>query len=338
VPTSAVSLKELLVLIEVMEHYGLAREFQNIGLHTYYETPQHRQLIKEIKAALSFGKLVALSDMIGTGKTMTFRKIRDELTQQGELLVSQSLSVDRERVTLPTLMLALHRDLATEKEPKLPAQAEKREGVLRDLIRKRRKPIALFIDDAHSLSGKTLNGIKLLIEMVQDSNGTLSVMLAGKPKLKNDLMRPTMEEIGGRASVFSMDGVLGDKQDYLQWLITRCLKSGTKPTSIIDADALDQLAERLMTPLQFESYLTRALEQAYQVGGKPITSAVIDTVLSKEIDDLEPKLTRQGYHVRSLSELLNVRPSEIKAFLRGQVDASRAQDLQAQMLRAGIPL
>jgi hypothetical protein len=35
-------------------------------------------------------------------------------------------------------------------------------------------------------------GLKRLIEVVRDGNGTLSVVLAGHPKLKNDLRRPTM--------------------------------------------------------------------------------------------------------------------------------------------------
>jgi type II secretory pathway predicted ATPase ExeA len=329
---------EHLMLTEVLEHYGLIREFQNLGLHAYYETPEHRQLIKEIKVALGFGKLVALAGTVGSGKTVTLRRIRDELAKQGDLLVSQSLSVDKQRVTLSTLMLALYRDLATEKEPKFPSQSEKREGVLRDLIRKRRKPVVLFIDDAHSLHDRTLVGIKLLIEMVQDASGILSVVLGGKLKLKNDLLRPTMEEIGSRTTLFSMDGVLADKRDYLSWVLKQCIKKGGKPAAIVETEAVEMLADRLATPLQFEAYLTRALEQAYYIGGKPITTAVVETVLSKEIDDLEPKLTRQGYSVKALAELLNVRPAEIKSFVRNQLASGRAQELQAQMLRAGIPL
>ena len=47
--------------------------------------------------------------------------------------------------------MALFYDLATEKDFKIPTQPERRERVLRDLIRKRQRPIALFIDDAHDL-------------------------------------------------------------------------------------------------------------------------------------------------------------------------------------------
>ena len=52
--------------------------------------------------------------------------------------------------------------LATELDFKIPTQPERRELALRDLIKKRQKPIALFIDDAHDLHSKTLIGLKRL--------------------------------------------------------------------------------------------------------------------------------------------------------------------------------
>ena len=73
--------------------------------------------------------------------------------------------MDVARTTLGTLILALFYDLATEKDFRVPTQPERRERALRDLIRKRHKPIALLVDDAHSLHGKTLLGLKRLREI-----------------------------------------------------------------------------------------------------------------------------------------------------------------------------
>jgi type II secretory pathway predicted ATPase ExeA len=131
-------------------------------------------------------------------------------------LVSQSLSVEKERVKLGTLMLALFYDLSTDKDLKIPTQPEKRERALQALVKKRRKPIALFIDEAHDLHSNTLVGLKRLIEVVQASDGTLSVILVGHPKLKNDLRRPAMEEIGSRASVFVLEGIQGQQAQYIE--------------------------------------------------------------------------------------------------------------------------
>ena len=104
------------------------------------------------------------------------------LHEEGKILVSKSLAVDKGRVNLGTLIMALFFDLATEKSFTVPTQAEKRERKLRDLIKKRKKPVALFIDEAHDLHGQTLIGIKRLIELVQDSGAILSVVLAGHPE------------------------------------------------------------------------------------------------------------------------------------------------------------
>jgi hypothetical protein len=65
---------------------------------------------------------------------------------------------------------------------------------------------------------------------------------------------------------------------------------------------------------------------------------IIESVLSKLLDDLEPTLTRHGYNVRDLAEQFNAKPAEIKLLFRGQLDPTRARELQEQMLAAGLPL
>jgi hypothetical protein len=46
--------------------------------------------------------------------------------------------------------------------------------------------------------------------------------------------------------------------------------------------------------------LTRALEESYKVGQKLVGADMIENVLAKDIDGLEPRLTRQGYNVEGL--------------------------------------
>ena len=73
---------------------------------------------------------------------------------------------------------------------------------------------------------KTLIGLKRLIEVVRDS-GTLSVVLAGHPKLKNDLRRPSIEEIGSRATIFELEGLGREKSKYLKWLRKKLIHIGS---------------------------------------------------------------------------------------------------------------
>jgi len=147
-----------------------------------------------------------------------------------------------------------------------------------------------------------------------------------------------MEEIGSRATIFELEGLGSEKRKYLKWLLLQSVAPKTKIESVITDDAFATMSEKLSTPLQFEYYLTRALEEAYKVGQKPVGTDMIENVLAKDINGLEPRLTRQGYNSKVLADLLNVKPREIKSFLSGHLAPGRTQELQTELLAAGIPL
>jgi type II secretory pathway predicted ATPase ExeA len=264
------------------------------------------------------------------------RRLQEMLARENRVIVSKSIAVEKSRVTLGTLITALFCDLSTDKEPKIPKQGELRERELRNWVRKRKKPIVLMVDEAHDLHHHTLTGLKRLIEMVADSDSKLSVLLAGHPKLRRDLRNPTMEEIGYRTAVFSLEGVTGSQREYIEWLLTTCTANKGHVDAILDPAAVDLLASRLRTPLQIEQHLT--LETGYQASEKPVGEAIVDSVLSKQIDDLEPTLTRHGYTAKMLTEMLGTKPGEIKALFRQTLEADRARELKEQMLAAGLPV
>jgi hypothetical protein len=182
--------------------------------------------------------------------------------------------------------------------------------------------------DAHDLHNQTLLGLKRLVELIRRCGGRLSVVLAGHPKLKNDLRRPALEEIGSRASVFELEGIKGHQRRYLAWLLEQCTRPKVKPNELLTEQALERLAECLTTPLQIEHYLILALEQAYRFGEKPVTPEIVEAVMAPDMEALEPTLARQGYNAKALAELLNVRHAEIRAFLHSQLPPGRAEELK----------
>jgi hypothetical protein len=107
---------------------------------------------------------------------------------------------------------------------------------------------------------------------------------------------------------------------------------------ILDPAAVDLLAARLRTPLQIEQHLTLALETGYQASERPVGEGIVDSVLSKQIDDLEPTLTRHGYTTKVLAELLDAKPREVRAFFRQTLGAERSREMKEQMLAAGLPI
>ena len=324
------------MLTEVMEHFGLANGLRQAG---YFETDDHQRLLKDLKAAIYEGNLIVLAGIVGSGKTTLLWRLQEILRQEGKVHVTESLAFDVPRVNLVTLKLAIFYDLASEKDGDLTLKPEKSERRLLDLIRQRERPIVLFVDDAHDLHAQTLRGLKQFMEKVAKRGNRLSVVLAGHPKLKNELVnRSTLEEIAARSTVFELEGIKGHQQQYLSWLLEQCLQPEVAPSEVLTDEAATLLAERLVTPLQINHYLTRALEQAHRFGEKPITADIVDAAMAPDINTLEPTLIRHGYNTKVLCELFNARLAEVRAFLRGQLPADRTEELKQQILKEGVSL
>jgi type II secretory pathway predicted ATPase ExeA len=322
------------MLSGVMEHFGLSKSFvQAEG----FETDHHRQLLKDLKIAIYEGGIIALTGMLGSGKTVFLGRLQDQLRHEGQIAVAESLSFTVTRVTIDTLKLALYSDLATDKDGELPSKTEKSERALMRVMHRCQKPIVLFVDDGHDLHGHTLRGLKQMIEKTARRRLRLTIVLAGHPRLKNDLRRPSQEETGARATVFDFEGIQGHQRRFITWLLEQCAPEG-ESSDILAPDALDLLAERLVTPLQIQHYLPRMLEQAYRLGEKPVTTVIVNTTLAPDMHALEPTLTRHGYNVKALSELLHIRQPEVRSFLYGQLPPGRTEALHHQLLAAGIPL
>jgi hypothetical protein len=130
--------------------------------------------------------------------------------------------------------------------------------------------------------------------------------------------------------------VSGHRRQFIAWLLEACTDDGIKPSDIINADAIDLLAERLRTALQIEMHLTLAFEHAFRLGEKRVSAEVVEQVLSRAIDDLEPTLTRND--APALIVLLHAKPAEVRDFLAGTLAGDRTREFTEQLRAAGVPV
>ncbi len=321
--------------IEAMEHYKLTKDFRHAG---FFETEQHRRLFRQIKLDVRKGSVIAVSGMIGSGKTVTLRKLREGLTKEGKIFVARSLMVEKHKVQVSTLIAALFYDLHRSDKVYIPAQGEHKERALLELIRQERKPVVLFVDEAHDLPFQTIKDIKRISEVATESGATLSILLAGHPKLTNDLKRMNMQEIGPRMSIYSLDGAIDSRRQFIEWLLSECTQDGVNPLDILESEAIDLLAEKLVTPLQIEQHLALAFEAGHDINETPVSAEIVSTILSNAIGNLEATLTRLGYDHKSIAGLLNVSPAEAKQFIAGHLDGVRSQEFHEQLLVVGLPV
>jgi hypothetical protein len=116
----------------------------------------------------------------------------------------------------------------------------------------------------------------------------------------------------------------------VQQRFTACTADGVAAGDMMTEGATALSAGRLRTPSQIEQHLTLAFKEGFRIGEKPVITEAVETVLSHQLDDLEPKLTRRGCDMHSLAEQFNAKPAEIRRFLRGELTNGRlAQGCQS---------
>lgn len=89
-----------------------------------------------------------------------------------------------------------------------------------------------------------------------------------------------------------------------------CDDGGHRPPGL---PAWDAAADRVA------SNTGQALETGYQAAESPISVALAEALLSKQMDDPEAMLTRQGYRVHDLVAQFHVKPAGIRALFNNQV-------------------
>lgn len=189
------------MILDALEEYSLIKPLSEAG---FYATDKIKRLHEKIKnLALSYGSLIAVSGTVGSGKTTFINELMHDLKKEGKCIVSYSYSSDREGVNVKTLLTALLIDVNKSDKPS-PTGYETRDRHLVKLMEDNNKPVVLFIDEAQDLHGNTLSALKKLSEMAKLSRQTLTIILAGQPKLKNTIRSAKMEEIGSRAYVIDL--------------------------------------------------------------------------------------------------------------------------------------
>ena len=72
------------------------------------------------------GRLIALCGVVGSGKTVTLRRLQQILKDENRVAVAKSLSVEKHSIKLATLISTLYYDLTQDKQVQIPKQSEKR--------------------------------------------------------------------------------------------------------------------------------------------------------------------------------------------------------------------
>ena len=161
-------------------------------------TPLHREALSTIGYAILAAKgITLLIGEAGTGKTTVLRAALGALPP-GSLVAT---------LTNPTLTRSEFLEYAAWKLQLGEAAATSKAQFLIELQRvledyqQRRLPVALIVDEAHTLSHELLEEVRLIANLQGEETGLISVVLCGQPELSERLNSPSLRQLKQRIAL-----------------------------------------------------------------------------------------------------------------------------------------
>lgn len=232
------------------------------------ETDDARRAALMVDAAVHAQAMVRIVAPRGGGKT---HAVRRALAGRGALKVVEPIRLDRERLHLGDIQVAIVRDLSDEK-PRLSGEA--RSGQVRRILGGHAsRPPVLAIDDAHTLHRATLKGLKRLRELSwRGASPLIGIVLIGQTDPAG-----STPEVALRSGAVKFAGLTGAD-------VRRALGGALNFGGVerIEAAAIGAIeaSERSRNWLDLQALVDECLAQAASRGAAKVTGAHVRAVLS----------------------------------------------------------
>lgn len=226
---------------------------------------------RQLQRAIQGRKIVALVAPPGAGKSALLRRLWAASYRQKRINLIAPALMDRRRVTLATLTVAMLRDLTDRDTSNMAAESRAQflRTTLAAQVEAAQYPV-LFLDEAHDLRGDALIAIKRL----WDSHTLfrqLSVLMVGQAPLAMRLRTdPTLAELTGRTQILDLPGFAPDAvAAYLDWRFARV---GAQLGASFETTALRAIADRSDRPLWINNLAVLALRYARSIGDRKVAA------------------------------------------------------------------
>ncbi len=83
-----------------MPYYSLTKDPDKAD---YFETEAFKKTLLDLTTAIQSGGIIALTGIVGIGKTVALRRIQHTLKEDNRVLVCKSMATDKDRVNINTL-------------------------------------------------------------------------------------------------------------------------------------------------------------------------------------------------------------------------------------------
>jgi type II secretory pathway predicted ATPase ExeA len=289
-----IKLKEVeMISQEAMKHFKIFRNpfIDDIQKDSdIFMSEEHRYIEAAMLDAARHSGFLAVIGEVGSGKTVIRRKVMEQLNKDGDTIVIFPQVIDKTRVNFSSICDAIIMDLS-EQSPKRTLEAKSRQ--VHKLLQERAKQgfrSVLILEEAHDLSIATLKYLKRFQEIEDGYRKLLGIILLGQTELNNLLDESRhieMREVIRRIQTCEIRGLNGNTKDYLRMKFKRL---NLKIEDIFEDNAFKALSDRLTTrdrrnktishayPLVVNNYAARAMNMAFEMGEKKVTSDVMMAV------------------------------------------------------------
>lgn len=279
-------------------HFGLVREIFTDDLRDaddVYLSENIRYVRETMLATAKHGGFLGVVGESGSGKSTLRRDLRERIrTEKLQIILIEPYVLGMEdndkqgkRLKSSHIAEAILYAVAPAQRPHASPEARFRQlhKVLKDSYQSHRH--CLIIEEAHSLSYPTIKHLKRFFELEDGFARLLSIILIGQPELKDKLSETVSEvrEVVQRIELLQVDP-LEDLEGYVRH---RCIRADADYDKLFDSTALTALSSRLQGtpsrndgpvarltfPLAVGNYLTKAINEAAELGMSRVTGQVV---------------------------------------------------------------
>ena len=260
-----------------------------------YLSPTQAPLFKTVVRCIENGQGIAiLTGPAGIGKTLLVQVLLAEAEQRFTTVYLGTGQFPTRRALLQAILYELGQPYGgmTDQELRLELNT-----ALRNLITQR-DGLLLILDEAHLLSDRLLEEVRLLADLAQHGVPLLRVVLSGNPEFEERLTSPTLTAFNQRVACHVALETL-TQQESIRYLEYRIEWAGGDVTRLFEREALQLIAYASDgIPRCLNQLADHSLTQAFLAGAEMVTAGIVRQALA-DLQHLPLRWNPSALHERS---------------------------------------
>jgi len=252
----------------------------------------HQLVLEEILSAASAGSMTAVIGECGSGKTILRRAFIARIQEDHpEVILIQPARLDRKKMNAESISSAICRALQVGHC----RSAEDRDAAIEQALissANNGNLHLLVVDEAHDLPLDVIKLFKRIWELTHGFKRVMGIVLMGQTELKRKLESQSVREFTWRCNQIEMRPLGLDVANYIRHKFER---GGSNADDYFDEEAFQAIRKKcsgkirqglgfgaqemdMSFPLHVNSWLSKTMNMATQIGEKKITKTMIERV------------------------------------------------------------